>query len=96
MEGGMDCFHTLSDEESHIEPLKIKDLLESMPEIKDDKGKIIQEAHGAAICQPMEDWGKEHAALELACEKLGASCSYEIQKMIDDVNKKVGKLGGGK
>lgn len=93
MEGGLDCFHTLSDEEDHVEPLEIKNFLEAMPEIKDSKGKVIQEAHGAAICQPMEDWGKEHQALELACQKLGASCSYDIRKLVDGVNSKVSKLG---
>lgn len=89
----MDCFHTLSDEEEAIPAVKIRDFLEAQVEIKDAKGKVVQEAHGAAICQPMEDWGKEHTALELACQKLGASCTYEIRKIIEDVTKKVGNLG---
>lgn len=88
-EAGMDCFHTLSDEEETIPPGKIKDFLEARPEIKDSKGKVIQEAHGAAICQPMEDWGAEHTALEQACQKLGAACTYEIKQLIDNVTKKV-------
>lgn len=92
MEAGMDCFHTLSDEEESISPEEIKNFLEAMPEIRDLNGNVIQEAHGAAICQPSADWEKEHAALESACEKLGASCSYDIRKAIENVNSKVRAL----
>jgi hypothetical protein len=92
MEAGMDCFHTLSDDEETIPAAGIKDFLEAMPEIRDANGNVIQAAHGAAICQPVEDWAKEHTAMEQACEKLGASCSYDIRKMIDDVNRKVSAL----
>lgn len=88
----MDCFHTLSDDEEAIPATSIKGFLESQSEIKDSKGNLIQASHGAAICQPMEDWGREHAALEAACQKLGAACTYEIQKMIDNVTRKVGAL----
>jgi hypothetical protein len=93
MEGGMDCFHTLSDEEDHIEPLAIKTFLEAQDALTDAQGKVVQSAHAAAICQPMEDWGLEHQALEQACTKLGAACSYDIQKMVNSVTAKVGHLG---
>lgn len=93
MEGGMDCFHTLSDDEDHIEPTEIKNFLEAAPDLKDSKGVVLQAGHGAAICQPMEDWGKEHEALEAACQKLGAACSYDIQKMVNSVTAKVNRLG---
>lgn len=88
-EAGMDCFHTLSNDEEVIPASGIKDFLEARPEIKDANGKLIQEAHGAAICQPMEDWGAEHMALEQACQKLGASCTYEIKQLIDNVSAKI-------
>lgn len=80
----MDCFHTLSDEEEHVEPSGIREFLES------------SDTHGAAICQSSDDWSKDHTALEEACQKLGAACSYDIRKMIDGVNQKVQRLGGNK
>lgn len=95
MEAGMDCFYTLSEDEERIPAAEIKYFLESMPDLKDASGKVIKKGHGAAICQSSEDWGREHAALDLACQKLGASCTYEIRKMIDDVNRKVENLQKG-
>lgn len=92
MEAGMDCFHTLSDDENHIEPVAIKAFLESEGAITDEKGNVLVQGHGAAICQSSEDWGAEHTALELACQKLGASCTMDIRKMIDSVTKKVDRL----
>lgn len=89
----MDCFSTLSDDQETLLPLDIKEFLEARAEVKDFQGNVIQTAHGAAICQPMEDWGKEHEALELACQKLGASCTYDMKKLIASVTGKVNQLG---
>lgn len=87
----MDCFSTLSDEEETIRPEEIRYFLEAVPVQTDYQGNVTP-AHGAAICQSSEDWSKEHTALELACQKLGASCTYDIKKIITDVDTKMQKL----
>lgn len=95
-EGGLDCFHTLDDSYEHIAPEDIKTFLESQSEIRDENGNVLQSEHMPAICQPGEDYAKEHVTLELACQTLGKACSYDMQKLIDSVNAKMKKLGSAK
>lgn len=92
LEAGMDCIHTLSDDESYIPALEIREFLEPQESILGEDGSVLVQGHGAAICQSSEDYAKEHAALEAACQKLGPGCSYDIKKIINSVNAKVESL----
>lgn len=74
--------YTLSDDEDSVPPEQIREFLEPQ----------LSPPRGAAICQPAESWAREHMQLELACEKLGAACAYDVKKTITSIVTKVNKL----
>ncbi len=92
MEAGMDCVDTLDNTETTIAPKDIRGFLEAIEEVDDPSGNVLQAPRGPAICESMADWGLEHAALEAACQKLGAACTYDIRQQINNVTAKVNAL----
>lgn len=49
--------------------------------------EFIDWLENGAICMSSEDRAREKSAIEQACTKLGAGCSFEIRQMIQSIDK---------
>jgi hypothetical protein len=79
---GAMCDETLKKNPSDLNMTEFFDFLEAQPEVKDEKGKIVKEAKGAAVCQSAKDFNYNKTQFEKACYMLGDLCSYEMQEAI--------------
>ncbi len=90
---GAICAETLTSKTYDLTFDQLIDMLEAQPERPDpDHPGQVLPAHGAAIIQSSEDWGKNKTALEEACRELGARCSYEVKQAIVNLNRATEKL----
>jgi hypothetical protein len=78
----MNCATTQSLKTREMDLDETLEFLEAQEAVKDENGKIIKEAHGAAICQTSKDYVSLKTALEQACIIMKKRCTYEIKKMI--------------
>jgi hypothetical protein len=88
MAAGMNCATTLSLKTREMDLDETLEFLEAQEAIKDENGKIIKEAHSAAICQSSKDYVSLKTALEQACIIMKKRCTYEFKQMI----KKMGNV----
>jgi hypothetical protein len=79
---GAFCDETLNKAPTEMTMNEFFDFLEASPEVKDDKGKVIKKAKGAAVCQSSSDFTENKTKLEQACYLLGDLCDYELQEKI--------------
>lgn len=82
MAAGADCVNTLSYNQRSMTLDQWVDFLEPQ-QMKVIDGKVVRRERGPALCQSSEDWNKQKTELEKICKKIGAACTYEMQKQID-------------
>lgn len=93
MAAGADCTHTLTPQTREMNLDQFIQFLEPQPERPDpDHPGQTLPARGGAMCQSSSDWGAQKTALEKACKELGSRCTYEIKKMIADIEAKIDGL----
>lgn len=89
MAAGMNCATTISKKMRQMNLDETLDFLEPQPEVLDESGKVIKEAHSAAICQSSKDYVSIKSALEQACVILKKKCTYEMKEVIKSIEETI-------